>query len=272
MATKTMNQYSNDRLIQSRQKGFGLVELLVALAISGFLGVGIWTVMQSQHNTYDLQDTSAEMQQNLRSAVDRISRDIMAAGLGPQWQMTAPDGNTTTWYVPVGGDLWPYSASANTINLIGSTGEAMTMLASTASSGATTLTLQAGGGAAFSAGSFVSVGGKECARVTNVAGNVLTIDTNPAGTAHTLQSSYPAGTLIFPIRWVTYTLADNTLTANLHDGNGAVPIASRISALGLTWPEGDRTLLTLTLTGSARNGVASTIVNKVRMRNQPVAG
>lgn len=253
-----------------KTKGFSLIELLVTMAISGFLAIGLWSLMQSQHETYRLQDTSAEMQQNLRAAMDRISRDLMAAGQGPQWQMTAADGNTTTWYAASGTVWWPYSAGTNRIDLIGCTSGVTAGLSNPgASSGATTLTLN-GGGANFTAGSFVSISGSECARVTSVAGNVLTIDTNPSGTTHTLQNSYPTGTYVLPLRWVTYRVeTGNVLTMDVHDGNGAMTVATGISALSLTWPEGDRTLLTITLTGVAPKGISSTVVNKVRIRNTP---
>jgi prepilin-type N-terminal cleavage/methylation domain-containing protein len=252
-------------------KGFSLIELLVALAISGFLSIGLWALMQSQHNTYRLQDTSAEMQQNLRAAVDRISRDLMAAGQGPQWQMTTADGNTTTWYTGANWLPYAYTAATKKIDLIGNTSGVVASLKNPgASSGATTITLATGGGANFSAGAFISIGGAECARVTNVAGDVLTIDTNPAGTTHALQSSYPTGTYVFPLRWVTYAVgAGNVLTMDVHDGNDATTVANGISALNLTTPEGDNTLLTLTITGSASNGIASTVINKIRMRNSP---
>ena len=82
-------------------KGFSLVELMVALAIAGFLGIGLWALMTSQNKTYQTQDTASQMQQNLRAAMDRISRDLLSSGQAPTaWQMTINGQSTNTWYVP----------------------------------------------------------------------------------------------------------------------------------------------------------------------------
>ena len=99
-------------------RGFSLIELMVTLAIAGFLSIGLWALMASQNKTYQKQDSSSQMQQNLRAATDRLSRDIMDGGQGQLFQMTMPDGNTTSWYKAA--TSWtPYSISANQIDLIG---------------------------------------------------------------------------------------------------------------------------------------------------------
>ncbi|NIA11936.1 MAG: prepilin-type N-terminal cleavage/methylation domain-containing protein [Nitrospiraceae bacterium] len=68
------------RHVKSNKKGFTLVELLVAMAITSIVAVAIFTAFQSQQKSYLIQDQVTEMQQNLRAAMDIMVRDIRMAG------------------------------------------------------------------------------------------------------------------------------------------------------------------------------------------------
>ena len=68
------------RHVKSNEKGFTLVELLVAMAITGIVAGAIFTAFQSQQKSYLVQDQVAEMQQNLRAGMDIMVRDIRMAG------------------------------------------------------------------------------------------------------------------------------------------------------------------------------------------------
>ena len=72
-----MNKTSH---VKSNKKGFTLVELLIAMAISGIVAGAIFTAFQSQQKSYLVQEQVAEMQQNLRAAMDIMVRDIRMAG------------------------------------------------------------------------------------------------------------------------------------------------------------------------------------------------
>ncbi len=60
--------------------GFTLIELLVAMAITGIVAGAIYTAFQSQQKSYLIQEQVAEMQQNLRAAMDIMVREIRMAG------------------------------------------------------------------------------------------------------------------------------------------------------------------------------------------------
>ena len=64
-------------------KGFTLVELLVAMAITGIVAGAIFTAFLSQQKSYLIQDQVTEMQQNLRAGMDIMIREIRMAGYDP---------------------------------------------------------------------------------------------------------------------------------------------------------------------------------------------
>jgi len=64
-------------------KGFTLVELLIAMAITGIVAGAIFTAFQSQQKSYLIQDQGTEMQQNLRAGMDIMVREIRMAGYDP---------------------------------------------------------------------------------------------------------------------------------------------------------------------------------------------
>ncbi|MFH7320902.1 prepilin-type N-terminal cleavage/methylation domain-containing protein [Desulfurivibrio sp. D14AmB] len=65
------------------QQGFTLVEVMIALLIGGVVMAAVMTTFRVQHNTYLAQDQVVEMQQNLRVAMDMLSREIRSAGFDP---------------------------------------------------------------------------------------------------------------------------------------------------------------------------------------------
>jgi type IV pilus assembly protein PilW len=63
--------------------GFTLVELLIAVAISGIVMGGIYSVYLSQQTSYTAQAQATAMEQNVRAAVYFMQRDISMAGCDP---------------------------------------------------------------------------------------------------------------------------------------------------------------------------------------------
>jgi prepilin-type N-terminal cleavage/methylation domain-containing protein len=64
-------------------RGFTLVELMIALFIGGIVMASVVTSFQSQQKTYLAQDQVVEMRQNARVAMDMLVRDIRMAGHDP---------------------------------------------------------------------------------------------------------------------------------------------------------------------------------------------
>lgn len=273
MAT-TITKFKNHQI--RNIAGFSLIELMVALAVVGIVAACLNNLMASQDRVYRLQDRSAEMDQNLRAAMDMITRDYLNCGRGPDWS-TISGSDASAWYNAANG--WsPYNiATANTIHMIGCFGgTARGTLAAQANAGATTVTLQAGEADSFPVGSSINIGGSrtlsgEDATVTNLAGNVLAITTNPAVVGVALQKTNVVNTEVCRLQWATYSVntGDNTLTVNYHDGNGATVVADRISGMAFGSDGADPTLITITMNGvtNGSTAVATSITNRVYRRN-----
>jgi type IV pilus assembly protein PilW len=65
------------------EKGFTLVELLVAVFVAGIVMAGVYSAYYSQQKTYAAQEQVAEMQQNLRAAMYFMAKEIRMAGCNP---------------------------------------------------------------------------------------------------------------------------------------------------------------------------------------------
>ena len=65
---------------QNRQRGFSLVEVMVATAILVIVLVGILTLYDRTNRVFKSGNEAAEMQQNLRIAYERMVSDVRMAG------------------------------------------------------------------------------------------------------------------------------------------------------------------------------------------------
>lgn len=70
----------NRREARPRNSGFTLVELLATLLISGIVLGGIYSVFVSQQRAFAAQEQISEMSQNIRTAMDLMTREIRLAG------------------------------------------------------------------------------------------------------------------------------------------------------------------------------------------------
>ena len=65
---------------QKRQKGFSLVELMIALVLGLVLSAGVYQVFTNSTQTYQLSDSLSNLQENLRFAVGRLQYETRMAG------------------------------------------------------------------------------------------------------------------------------------------------------------------------------------------------
>lgn len=237
--------------------GFTLVELMVCLVLVGMISWLLFTHLDAQNRVYLAQDDIGEMQQNLRLAVQRISADLRMTGIGaPPWSIINGS-DVSSWYNA--NNSWqPYLASANRLDVIGCLGE-WGSLQSDATMGANTIRVKSGQGDKFPIGSDINVGGRESGKVTAIAGDLLTVDTDPAAEGNqTFQSAQPAGANVCRVLWVTYTVTkDNILRMNQNTRAGAQPVANNITALSIVPVAVKGICLDIILTGQASKKAAT---------------
>jgi len=66
--------------MMGNKKGVTLIELLIGLVISAIIIAGIYRVFITQTRAYTVQDQVVDVQQNIRSAMELMLRDIRMAG------------------------------------------------------------------------------------------------------------------------------------------------------------------------------------------------
>jgi len=64
----------------AREAGFTLVELLIAVALTGVISLAVFQLFSNQERAFSIQDQVGEMQQNVRVTMEMITRDARMAG------------------------------------------------------------------------------------------------------------------------------------------------------------------------------------------------
>src|SRR5262249_4071448 len=85
--------------VRRRTRGFSLVELMVAMAISLMLLGGVVAVFMSSRASYEATDQLSRIQETGRFALDEIARDVRSAGYvgcarAPTYLSTSLNDNT----------------------------------------------------------------------------------------------------------------------------------------------------------------------------------
>jgi type IV pilus assembly protein PilW len=70
-------------MFSTKQKGFSLVELLVAMALASMVGVILISTYTMQVRAKNTQEALTDMNQNVRAALEIMTHEIRAAGLDP---------------------------------------------------------------------------------------------------------------------------------------------------------------------------------------------
>jgi prepilin-type N-terminal cleavage/methylation domain-containing protein len=168
------------RRLGSNQKGFTLIELMVALVLSFILVGAIYRTFTSQQKAYTVQDQIAETQQNARMAMNILVRDIRMAGYG------MPEGGITiskTAYSNAinivkdgkyGGTQQPFDS----ITVVGAFGSPSGYLSRTLLPGATELYLRSSSEASHfdtADRKYIFIGGLDRLTVVGISGSKLTL-------------------------------------------------------------------------------------------------
>ena len=69
--------------LRCSNQGFTMIELMVAMVVSLLAMAAIYSTFLAQHRSYQVQEETAEMQQNIRTAMYYMQREIRMAGNDP---------------------------------------------------------------------------------------------------------------------------------------------------------------------------------------------
>jgi prepilin-type N-terminal cleavage/methylation domain-containing protein len=210
------------RGMMKQSKGVTLIELLIAMVISAILIAGIYRTFIHQQKTYATQEQVADMQQNVRVAINRMMREIRMAGFGGKNENINGNNDIITVFGNVNGFTNIISAVDNApradnvgnsdeITVVGAF-ERQGRLDQNANAGdATITTIYDEAGKKFDTGvrKYLCINGRDNYEVTAEAGNVLTI--NPTlRRAYTVRDTdgklIQPDTPVFLVRAIQYGL------------------------------------------------------------------
>ena len=216
----SVTSIDTDRGLSSNQGGMTLIELMVGAVVAVVIAAAGFTILVTTNKATIANGQTVETQQNVRAAMDIISRDVKLAGFG----MTAPVGSCATAIVPidanaVGADTSPDSirllvplgtSAAPAWTLTSAVGGAATLnkitLPSSPAPGAVANMVAEAGGSLDNA--FISLGGIVTAQVTSVSGNDINFAPIPP------PAALPAGLPVYLLQCVTYDIGSTSALCN----------------------------------------------------------
>jgi len=220
---------------EMNRKGVSLVELLIVLVISAVFMAAVYRTFIYQQRTYTVQDQVVEMQQNVRSAINKMMREIRMTGFGYDESFPVNGHNkrikkkgnpSDPRLTIVGGFKQINDSNGNPIKVVSINGDQITLSA---------VTSEFDG----SKNEHMTIGGVGSYRVKSRTANVLTLYSSPP--------SYLVGNYIFKIQAITYDINNNSvLTRDENEGGGAQPLADNIEDLTFQQPTTDTIQMTLT--------------------------
>jgi prepilin-type N-terminal cleavage/methylation domain-containing protein len=234
-----------------KQRGMTLIELLVAMAITGLLGAGVYRTFTGQQHTYEVQDQVVDMQQNVRMAISRMTRELRMAGFGKldsNFFSTTKHGSKMLGQfgsvVTPGGD----GKSVTVVAALQTIG----ILTANAPAGSNSFVVDNASGFDLDKKKYVSINGMESYRIYGIAGNQLTLK---AGTQ--LAYSHFIGEPVFLVMAITYSIGVlDGIFVLLRDDNlglGAQPVAENIEDLRFRYVMSDGTTLDVVPGGQLDN-------------------
>jgi Tfp pilus assembly protein PilW len=99
----------------NRQSGFSILEMMVYIAVSSAVVASMYQTFYAQQKSYITQNTLTEIQQNLRSGMYLMTKDIRSTGYNPSEKATV--GFVTSFPAPNNSFVIDYATDNNIIAL-----------------------------------------------------------------------------------------------------------------------------------------------------------
>jgi type IV pilus assembly protein PilW len=203
------------RRIWRAEEGVTLIELMAAVVVTAIVAAAAMTILVTSNKATQVNEQVADVQQNVRLAMDLVSQDIKLAG----FNMTSAVGTCTVGVVPkpapiVPGDNVPGGADAgpDAVRLVvpsvtAGAGGGIPVLSAVATGVSNTIALSSADISAMTAsglvvGSVVSVGGSFSSQVTAVGATSLTLAKSPPTPAQ-----FPINTPVYLLQCVQYAIS-----------------------------------------------------------------
>jgi type IV pilus assembly protein PilW len=176
------------------RKGMTLIELLVVLVVSGILVAGVYRTFISQQHTFTVQEQVVDMQQNVRLAINRMTRELRMAGYGCTDGTVLGSGgvNGFTNIVTPGGD--------NVTVVIGFQTLIPTTLSAYAAANSNSIFVNDVSGFDTGARKYISINGLESHRIGSIVGKEIRFPSNK------LKEEHWPGEPVYLVMAITYSI------------------------------------------------------------------
>jgi hypothetical protein len=218
----------------SRESGFSLLELMMAMAIMMTVIGSVFSLLNPAQGAFAMEPEAADLQQRLRVAADTLYKDLIMAGAGPY--LGEPNGSLLYFFPPV----QPSGQDRITLIYVPAT-LAQTTLTQAVTSGATML-LKVDSEAGFKAGMTVIIfddtGNYDTFTITDVNDTAANITVNrPASSNDTVRAVYPIGSKVLQAVVRTYHLKPDTNQLMQSDGSIAsdLPVVDNVVDLSFEY-------------------------------------
>ncbi|MGQ0810014.1 MAG: PilW family protein [Nitrospiraceae bacterium] len=207
------------------ERGFTVVEVMVATVITTVVVAAALTTVVTSNKATQVNEQVADVQQNVRLAMELISRDIKLAGFNmtgtigtctvgspAQPAPIVPGDNTPIGLVGAINDVGPDSVRLVVPALTAGNAGGTPVLSAAGGGGINTIQLSAAditamGAAGLGVGSVVSVGGSFSSPITIVGATMLTL-----ANATQVSVQFPIGTPVYLLQCVQYAISTNPAT------------------------------------------------------------
>ncbi len=267
--------------IYKSKAGVTLIELLIALVISAILVAGIYRVYISQQRTYASQEQIADMQQNVRVAINRMIREIRMAGFGGKNENTGGNNDIINIFGNVNGFTHIVNP-ANDVTVDGISHDQITVVAAyeqiatlekDVSEGSNSFKVNFTGNTRFDKEwrKYVCINGRNNYAVKPTEGDTLELENG------TIREDHSAGEPVFLVMAIRYGLRmDNgkpVLFRDSYPGTGGsqrVTVAENIEALQFRYVLVDSSEVDMPADPKQIRGVRVTITARTQMSDPQV--
>jgi prepilin-type N-terminal cleavage/methylation domain-containing protein len=219
--------------LRPKNAGFSLIELLIALVLSGIVVAAVYGIFISQNRSYVNQNRTAEMQQNARIAMTILLGEFRMGGFGfsinGDYSLAGGTGYAVT---PTNSSTGPdsvtirYGTSANP-----ATPATLTAAMANSNSG---IVLAVSSTAGFSANDFIIISDGQNAACLQISGTpgATTIPYTMVSPNIFPTGGFGVGSRVYKLRQVTYRVS-NTILQSQTDGGAWQDVVNNIEDLQL---------------------------------------